>query len=135
MCSSDLGKFKNESIDQITEFVGLRSKLYAYKTDNDHESKKCKGVKKYVVNKDIIFENYKTCLFGKEIFKRDQNSFRSYFHRTYTEKVNKCALSFNDDKVYIDSNNINTFAHGHYKIDITNCLLKKIRENKNLVIL
>jgi hypothetical protein len=30
-----MGKFKNESINQITEFVGLRSKLYAYTNDNN----------------------------------------------------------------------------------------------------
>jgi len=122
-----IGKFKNESIEQITEFVGLRSKLYAYKTDNDHESKKCKGVKKYVVNKEIIFENYKTCLFLNLNHDINQNSFRSYKHRVYTENVQKCALSYADDKVYIDSNNINTYSHGHYKIGISNCLLNKIK--------
>ena len=31
---------------QIVEFVGLRSKLYAYKMDDGVEDKKCKGVKK-----------------------------------------------------------------------------------------
>jgi len=43
-----IGKFKNESISQITEFVGLRSKLYSYLVDKE-EVKKCKGVTKYVI--------------------------------------------------------------------------------------
>ena len=30
MNAKKVGKFKNESVNQITEFVGLRSKLYAY---------------------------------------------------------------------------------------------------------
>jgi len=41
-----VAKFKIGTIQQITEFVGLRSKLYAYTVDeelNDH--KRCKGVK------------------------------------------------------------------------------------------
>ena len=33
----------------ITEFVGLRSKLYSYKID-EKETKKCKGIKKSVRN-------------------------------------------------------------------------------------
>ena len=42
-----IGKFKNESIKQITEFVGLRAKLYAYSVEDDEEKHlKCKGVKK-----------------------------------------------------------------------------------------
>ena len=35
-----IGKFKNESIKQIIKFVGLRSKLYAYLTDNNTNVKK-----------------------------------------------------------------------------------------------
>ena len=48
-----IGKFKNESVKQITEFVGLRSKCYSYITDDDEEHMKCKGVSKSVTgNKD-----------------------------------------------------------------------------------
>ena len=42
----------------ITEFVGLRSKLYAYKMNSGKENKKCKGVKKGVVKKEITLEVY-----------------------------------------------------------------------------
>ena len=34
---------------QITEFVGLQSKLYAYKMDSGKEEKKCKGMRNVVV--------------------------------------------------------------------------------------
>ena len=112
-----IGKFKNESITQITEFVGLRSKLYAYKTDEDkdNEHKKCKGVKKYVVDKNIIFDNYYKCLFGRENVDIKQNSFRSYKHRVYSEQVQKTGLSFCDNKIYICEDNINCLSFGHYK--------------------
>ena len=51
------GMFKDEAGgEQITEFVGLRAKLYAFKTDKQAEVKKCKGVNKAVVSKSISFE-------------------------------------------------------------------------------
>ena len=63
-----LGVFKDEVAGIIIEeFVGLRAKLYSYKMFEGKESKKCKGVKKSVVNKSITHEDYKNCLFtGKE---------------------------------------------------------------------
>ena len=67
------GKFKDEAGGKIiTEFCGLRSKMYSYLTelteekdikknkDNDiKESKKAKGVKKNIIENNIKFENYK----------------------------------------------------------------------------
>ena len=112
-----LGMFKDEAGGKIIkEFVGLRAKLYSYKMDEGEESKKCKGVKKQVVEKTITHEDYKTCLFtGKEQL-RKQNIIRSYNHEVYTEEVNKVALSAEDNKRYILSDGIHTLAWGHYKI-------------------
>ena len=63
-----LGVFKDEVAGIIIEeFVVLRIKLYSHKMFEGKESKKCKGVKKSVVNKSITHEDYKNCLFtGKE---------------------------------------------------------------------
>ncbi|CAF4679604.1 unnamed protein product, partial [Rotaria magnacalcarata] len=47
----------------IVEFVGLRAKLYAYKTVDNIEEKKAKGIKKKVVEQTINLEDYKRCLF------------------------------------------------------------------------
>ena len=112
-----LGMFKDEAAGKIIkEFVGLRSKLYSYKMDEGKENKKCKGVKKQVVEESITHEDYKTCLLtGKETL-RKQNILRSYDHEVYTEEVNKIALSAEDDKRYILSDGIDTLAWGHYKI-------------------
>ena len=113
-----LGKFKDEAMGKsIKEFVGLRAKLYSYKMDEGEESKKCKGIKKRVVEKTITHEDYKTCLLtGKEQL-RKQNIIRSYEHEVYTEEVNKVALSAEDDKRYILDDGIHTLAWGHYKIN------------------
>ena len=114
-----IGKFKDEcSGTQITEFVGLRSKLYSYLTDenekNDH--KKCKGCKKSVVDKTLNFDNYKKTLFERVPENIKQNVFRSYKHQIYTEEIEKIALSCFDDKCYISHNNINTYTFGHKDI-------------------
>ena len=112
-----LGMMKDEAAGKIIkQFVGLRSKLYSFKMEEGGESKKCKGVKKQVVENSITYEDYKTCLTtGKELL-RKQNILRSYNHEVYTEEINKVALSALDDKRYILSDGIHTLAWGHYKI-------------------
>ena len=112
-----LGMMKDEAAGKIIkEFVGLRAKLYSFIMDDGVESKKCKGVKKQVVESSISHEDYKTCLTtGKEQL-RKQNILRSYDHEVYTEEVNKIALSAQDDKRYILSDGVHTLAWGHYKI-------------------
>ena len=112
-----LGMFKDEAAGKIIkEFVGLRAKLYSYKMDEGKENKRCKGIKKAVVEKSIRHEDYKTCLeTGKEQLRR-QNIIRSYEHTLYTEEVNKIALSATDDKRYLLNDSFDTLAWGHYKI-------------------
>ena len=112
-----LGMFKDEAAgDNIGEFVGLRAKLYSYKMDEGKENKKCKGIKKAVVEKSISHKDYLTCLItGIEQLRR-QNIIRSYEHVLYTEEINKIALSATDDKRYLLKDSYDTLAWGHYKI-------------------
>ncbi|KAK3727479.1 hypothetical protein QZH41_006420 [Actinostola sp. cb2023] len=111
-----IGMFKDEvGGEQITEFVGLRAKLYSYKMDSQKEEKKCKGVKKAVVKKCISFQDYKDCLFNKKSQMRKMNVIRSHKHEIFTETVNKVALSHEDDKRIINSDCVHTLAHGHYR--------------------
>ena len=112
-----LGMFKDEAAGKIIkEFVGLRAKLYSYKMDEGKENKRCKGIKKAVVEKSIRHKDYKTCLeTGKEQL-RKQNIIRSYEHTLYTEEVNKIALSATDDKRYLLKDSYDTLAWGHHRI-------------------
>ena len=112
-----LGMFKDETAGKIIkEFVGLRAKLYSYKMDEGKENKRCKGIKKAVVEKSITHGDYKTCLeTGKEQLRR-QNIIRSYEHTLYTEEVNKIALSAADDKRYLLKDSFDTLAWGHHRI-------------------
>ena len=112
-----LGMFKDEAAGKIIkEFVGLRAKLYSYIMEEGKENKKCKGVKKQVVEENITHEDYKTCLLTRKEILRKQNILRSYDHEVYTEEVNKIALSAEDDKRYILSDGMATLAWGHHKI-------------------
>ena len=80
------------------------------------ESKKCKGIKKWVVKKTISFEDYKACLFSGETSYRSQLMFRFSKHKVKTLEVSKLALSRDDDK-RITVNGINSLARGHYKME------------------
>ena len=95
-----IGLMKDELGGKImTEFVALRSKLYAYKTHTGGEDKKCKGVKKCVVKKTLSFDDYEHCLFSstKNAY-RKQLMFQNRLHEVHTVEVNKVALSRDDDK-------------------------------------
>ena len=45
---------------------------------------------------------------------KSQIAFRSRNHETYTEKINKTALSSNDNKRIQYDNVINTYPHGYF---------------------
>ena len=113
-----LGMMKDEAGGKIiTEFVGLRSKLYAYKTQGCGEDKKCKGVKKAVVKNCISLENYKDCLFNDKQHLARFNTFRSRKHEVTTDRVTKIALSANDDRRLPIPNDpkYGTMAIGHWR--------------------
>ena len=112
-----IGMMKDEAGGkQITEFVGLRSKLYSFKID-EKEEKKCKGVKKSEVKRTINFKDYKDCLFTGKKHMRSMNVIKSHKHEIFTETINKVALSSEDDKRIICEDKIHTLAHGHYKTE------------------
>ena len=88
-----IGKFKNESPNnQITEFIGLRSKLYSYITDDNKPHKRCKGIKKCVIEQELEHINYKNCLNNREEITKNQKIFKSLKHQVYTINVSKIAL-------------------------------------------
>ena len=114
-----IGKFKDESANiQIIEFVGLRSKMYAYKCDNDKEAKKAKGIKKCAVKNSLHFENYYNALFPENSNDKRQtvnfNLIQSVDHQLTTKRICKVGLCCYDDKRYL-LDNINSLAYGHYK--------------------
>ena len=108
------GMMKDEAGGKIIEeFVGLRAKLYSYKMFEGKEEKKCKGIKKVVIKKQISFDDYKECLLSKQPQMRKMNVIRSHQHELYSETVNKIALAADDDKRIILDDGISTLAFGN----------------------
>lgn len=115
-----LGRMKDECAGKImTEFIGLRSKMYAYKTEEKNTVKKLKGIKKSVIERKIQFEDYQRCLFDSENLLVTMNIIRSQKHNLFTIKQNKLDLSSKDEKRYVSKNSVNTLPYGHYSINFT----------------
>lgn len=113
------GLFKDELNSEImTDFVGLRSKMYSVLSEGIEKMKKAKGVKTAVLKKKIDFNDYLQCLVFGDVFKVQQNTFRTKLPNMYTITQEKVALSALDDKrafIHID-NVVDTYAYGHYRI-------------------
>ena len=69
----------------MNEFVALRAKTWAYLMDDDTEHKKAKGTKKCVIKRELMFKNYKDCLFNDKTILKSQQRFKSDCHNLYTE--------------------------------------------------
>jgi hypothetical protein len=111
------GLMKDENNGEcMTEFVGLRSKMYSVRVKGRDHMKKAKGVKAYLLKKDITFEDYVDCIQSGHVIVNEQNSIRSKNHHVYSIKQSKITLNPHDDKRYIKEDKINTLPWGHYKI-------------------
>ena len=117
-----IGKFKDEaSGDPITEFVGLKSKMYSYKKENkdcDHgtENKTAKGVKKNVIKSELSLSDYRDTLFNCTAMRHKMRTIRSEYHQISSYEINKVSLSPFDDKRYILDDGISSYAYGHHII-------------------
>ena len=96
----------------LTEWVGLRPKLYSFLTESG-EKQKAKGLTKSMKNKSLRHENFLKCLRTGESQSRKQCLFRSRDHHIFTENMVKVALSCDDDKRIVLGNGIDTLSLGH----------------------
>ena len=112
-----IGKFKDEACGvPITEFVGLRSKMYSYMKDNEKGGKTAKGIKKNVIENNLTHENYKAVLFNDKQMHHTMKTIRSSNHKLGSYEINKISLSCFDDKRHISNDGIKSHAYGHYAI-------------------
>ena len=112
-----IGKFKDEAAGMpITEFVGLRSKMYSYKKDNQKEGKTAKGIKNNIIKNEIKHKNYRQTLFENKQMHHTMKTIRSENHQLGSYELNKVSLSCFDDKRYISNDGIKSYAYEHYKI-------------------
>ena len=112
-----IGKFKDEACGiPITEFIGLRSKMYSYIKDNNKGGKTAKGIKKNIIKNNIKHTDYKNVLLENKQMQHTMKTIRSSKHQLGSYEINKVSLSCFDDKRYISTNGIESLAYGHYKI-------------------
>ena len=92
------GLMKDECNGKIvTEFIGLRSKMYCVQVDHEDYAKKNRGIKTNITKRIINSRHCRDCLFNNNLIYREQCTINSEFHKMYTAKFNKLASSPNDD--------------------------------------
>ena len=74
--------------------------------------KKAEGIKKGVIKRRLMFENYKGSLFNDKTILQLQLRFKSDHHDVYTEEVNKITLSGNDDKRLQTFDRVTRYPYG-----------------------
>ena len=110
-----VGKFKDETQGiPICEFIGLRSKMYSIKLDDDSEKKTAKGIARNVIKNHLKHAQYKHILDSGEKMTSSMKLIRSFDHDIYTVSVTKISLSASDDKRFIPDDEISSYAYGHY---------------------
>ena len=67
----------------ITEFVGLRSKMYSYIKDGAGGGRTAKGLKKSAVKKVIRHENYREVIFNSRQLRYNMRAIRSANHQLH----------------------------------------------------
>ncbi|KAJ8933578.1 hypothetical protein NQ318_015964 [Aromia moschata] len=118
-----LSLMKDENHGEImTEFIGLRAKMYTYKVNHESVYKRIKGLTRPAI-KRITFEDFRNCLFNKDTVNKEHKLIRSQKHTLYTIKQNKLALSPYDDKRIINYINTDTKPWGYDFQQAQTCLM------------
>ena len=117
--TSKFGSFLDDSI--LKEIDRCKKKLKETTKDQVknyfiYESKKCKGISKHTVKKDITIDNYRDTLFNSlEKKTHTMKAIRSHNHILTNCEITKCSLYCFDNKRYILEDRITTLAYGHYE--------------------
>ena len=113
-----VGKFKDETQGiPISEFIGLRSKMYSIELNDGSEKKTAKGIVRNVIKNNLKHKNYKRILETGERMNSKMKMIRSINHSIYTVNVTKVSLSAYDDKRYILDDGMSSYAYGHFLIN------------------
>ena len=113
-----IGMFKDEAGgSQITEFVGLRPKMYSFLTTNPKQPEKhvAKGIQ-YAVAKSIKHAEYLEQLKRPTENRLMNRRIAAKLHQMYTLKTNKRGLCAFDDKRVILEDGVTTLPYGHYQV-------------------
>ena len=106
-----IGKMKDEMGGKVvSEFVGLKSKMYSLVTIDDGEKVRAKGV-----NKNLRHDEFYV-LFDKKVIRHNMKRIQAKKHRLGAYDVCKVFLSCFDDKRYVLDDGVTSLAYGHKDI-------------------
>ena len=111
-----IGKMKDEFVGVIvSEFVGLKSKIYSIKKIDGKEHNTAKGV-----SIATEFDKFKDVLFNKKIIRNKMKRIQSKKHKLGTSEIDKISLSCFDNKTYVLDDGIYALSYFH-KNSVTIC--------------
>ena len=82
----------------IKGFVGLKSKMYNFITDDNHESEKEKWINKNVADDELKSEDYQNVLLNRSYRRHEINRIQSKSLNILSCRTNKNSLSSYEDK-------------------------------------
>ena len=79
----------------IKGFAGLKSSMYTFMVEDNHESKKAKGINKKVVADELKYEDYKSVLFNRSYVRHETNRIQSKNHNIGLHRIRRfiCPLT------------------------------------------
>ena len=106
-----IGEMKDEVRGKIiSEFVGLKSKMYSLVMVDNEEIEKEKAVNKNVI-KNIRHKEYVYVLFDRGLVRHKMKRVQSRLHRIGTYDACKISLSCFDNKCYILNDGVSSLAY------------------------
>ena len=88
-------------------------------------TKKCKGVSKHTIKKDITIDDYRDKLFSSTEKTHSLKSIKAHNHIIKSCEIIICSLSCFDNKGYILEDGITNLAYGHLAGRETTCRKKR----------
>ena len=122
-----IGMFKDELGGRIMkELCAHRVKTYAYLMDDDSKKKKAKGTNKCIIKHILKFSDYYDSIFENKNMVTSQQRFTNDHHTIYTEKINKIAISSNDDKRIQAYDKVKAYPYGTSVFEICEIEIKAL---------
>ena len=102
-----IGKMEDQFKGKIiSEFAGLKSKMYSLISVDNEEVARAKGV-----NKKLRLKEFVSVLFNKKVIRHNRKRIQSKLHKIGTYDVWKISLLCFDDKRYVLDHGVNTLAY------------------------
>jgi len=118
-----LGLMKTEmkANQLLKSVITLRPKLYCFRTSDNKTKRTCKGVKSYVIQREMEYDTYERVLESEYSSRHSMNLIRSREHQLSIERTCKTSASLFDDKRYWITK-YHSLPFGHYHIPTLRCI-------------